>query len=223
MVKAVIFDLDDTLISEQQYIESGYSHIATILSEKFQKDEKTIFTELMDLFNENPTNVFNRLLSGNGIDYSQEMIINLVQEYRNHMPNIKFYDDVFPCLEMLKEKGIKVGIITDGYANSQRKKLNALNAHYYFEEIIITDELGREFWKPHPKAFELMKNKFNVEFDEMIYVGDNPEKDFYISEIYPIITVRIQRGSSVYERKQYKSDIKEKFLIDKLQMIEELL
>ena len=223
MVKAVIFDLDDTLISEKQYIESGYSHIASILSEKFQIDEKTLFAELMDLFNENPTNVFNRLLSGNGIDYSQEMIINLVQEYRNHLPNIKFYDDVLPCLEMLKEKGIEVGIITDGYANAQRKKLSALNAHYYFEKIIVTDELGREFWKPHPKAFELMKDKFNVEFDEMIYVGDNPEKDFYISEIYPIITVRIQRESSVYETKQYKNDIKEKFLIDKLQMIEELL
>jgi putative hydrolase of the HAD superfamily len=121
------------------------------------------------------------------------MILDLVKEYRGHFPDIKFYEDVLTCLSELKGLGIKVGIITDGYAIAQRQKLKAVQADKYFDEIIVTDELGRDYWKPHPKAFELMKEKFKVNFDEMIYVGDNPEKDFYISRTYPIKTVRILR------------------------------
>jgi putative hydrolase of the HAD superfamily len=60
-----------------------------------------------------------------------------------------------------------------------------------------------------------MKEKFKVNFDEMIYVGDNPEKDFYISKTYPIKTVRILRAG-VHTDKNYFKDIKEDFRIEKL-------
>jgi putative hydrolase of the HAD superfamily len=193
MVKAVIFDLDDTLISEKEYIKSGYRHIAGIIEDRFAMDKNQVFDDLMSFFKVSPLNVFNRLYDKYQIEYSKEMILDLVKEYRGHFPDIKFYEDVLTCLSELKGLGIKVGIITDGYAIAQRQKLKAVQADKYFDEIIVTDELGRDYWKPHPKAFELMKEKFKVNFDEMIYVGDNPEKDFYISRTYPIKTVRILR------------------------------
>lgn len=208
MVKAVIFDLDDTLISEKQYIESGYHHITIILSRRFGIPVEEAFRELMSLFKENSKNVFNRLLDRYEIDYTKEMILDLVSEYRDHSPKIKLYDDVLPCLEHLKSKGIKAGIITDGYANAQHQKMKAVRAYDYFDEIIITDELGREFWKPHPKAFEIMRDKLKIEFNEMIYIGDNPEKDFYISKTYPIKTVRIHR-EGVYQDRTYLGEIEE--------------
>lgn len=215
MVKAVIFDLDDTLISEKQYIESGYHHIAKILDGKLEIAEEVIFSQLINLLKESSKNVFNRLLDRHVIDYSKEMIINLVEEYRNHFPVIELYDDVLPCIQHIKSKGVKVGIITDGYANAQHQKLKAVRAYDYFDEIIITDELGREFQKPHPKAFEVMREKLNVEFHEMIYVGDNPEKDFYISKVYPIKTVRINRVG-VYHDRNYLEEIKEVYAIHRL-------
>ena len=47
------------------------------------------------------------------------------------------------------------------------------------DEIIVTDELGGiEYRKPNPMAFKLMKDYFNLEYNEMIYIGDNPIKDF---------------------------------------------
>lgn len=208
MVKAVVFDLDDTLISEKEYIRSGYLHVAGIIEDRFAMDKKEVFDELLSLFKVSPLNVFNRLYDKYQIEYSKEMILDLVKEYRGHFPDIQFYDDVLPCLSKLKRAGIKVGIITDGYAIAQRQKLKAIQANEYFDEIIVTDELGRDYWKPHPKAFELMKEKFRVNFDEMIYVGDNPEKDFYISKTYPIKTVRIIRDG-VHSDKNYFRDIKE--------------
>ena len=222
MVKAVVFDLDDTLISEKEYIKSGYLHIAGIIEDRFAMDKKQVFDELMSLFNVSPLNVFNRLYDKYQIKYSKEMILDLVKEYRGHFPDIQFYDDVLPCLSELKRAGIKVGIITDGYAIAQRQKLKAIQANEYFDEIIVTDELGRDYWKPHPKAFELMKEKFRVNFDEMIYVGDNPEKDFYISKTYPIKTVRIIRDG-VHSDKNYFRDIKEDIKIISLKDIKNLL
>ncbi|MEQ2464771.1 HAD-IA family hydrolase [Niallia hominis] len=218
MIKAIIFDLDDTLTSEKKYIESGYSHIAMFLSNRYNKDATELYELLIELFRNSPRDVFNRLLDTIGIRYTQKNIIELVEEYRNHLPNIKYYSDVLPCVELLKKKKVKLGIITDGYANSQRKKLNSLNAIELFDEIIVTDELGREYWKPHPKAFEIMKEKMNVEFNEMVYIGDNPEKDFYISNIHPIKTIRINRNG-VHSNKSYLDNIQEKYSINDLNEI----
>ncbi len=222
MVKAVVFDLDDTLISEKEYIKSGYRYIAGIIEDRFAMDKNKVFDDLMSLFKVSPLNVFNRLYDKYQIEYSKEMILDLVKEYRGHFPDIQFYDDVLPCLSELKWSGIKVGIITDGYAIVQRQKLKAIQAYEYFDEVIVTDELGREYWKPHPKAFELMKEKFRVNFDEMIYVGDNPEKDFYISKTYPIKTVRIIRDG-VHKDNFYLDGIREDFIIDELTKILEII
>lgn len=206
MIKAVVFDLDDTLISEKDYIESGYRQIAKLIKERFAFEENKVFDDLMSLFNISPLNVFNRLFELYKFEYTEDIIHDLVKEYRAHFPKIQFYDDVIPCLLELKRSGIKVGIITDGYAIAQHQKLNAVQASKYFDEVIITDELGREFWKPHPKAFEIMIEKFDISFEELIYIGDNPEKDFYISKTYPINTVRILRDG-LNKDKRYLDEI----------------
>lgn len=208
MVKAVIFDLDDTLISEKEYIKSGYKHIAGIIAARYPLDESQVFHDLMNLFRVSPKNVFNRLYDKYHIEYSEDMILDLVKAYRGHFPDIQFYDDVLPCLSELKKAGIKLGIITDGYAIAQRQKLKAIKASEYFDEIIVTDEIGREYWKPHPRSFELMKERLDINFQDMVYVGDNPEKDFYISRIYPIKTVRILRDS-VHKNNRYLDGVKE--------------
>lgn len=222
MVKAVIFDLDDTLVSEKKYIESGFCHVARILSKKLGITAERIFNELMDLSNENSKKVFNRFLFRHKINYTEDIIMHLVEEYQNHLPKIEFYDDVLPCLEYLRRKGCKTGIITDGYANSQRQKLIAVKAYDYFDEIIITDELGRKFWKPHPKAFEIMRSKLGIKFNEMVYVGDNPEKDFYISNMFPIKTIRICR-EGMFQDKEYLNGIRETYLIYSLIEIKSII
>lgn len=211
-IKAVVFDLDDTLISEKQFVESGYRCVAEIISGSTGIGTINVFEMLKELFNKNTQNVFNRLFDKLQIRYDNDNIRGLVEEYRNHLPDIQFYDDVIPCLEKLKDNGIKTGIITDGYISTQRKKLKALNAEKYFDHIILTEELGREYWKPHPRAFELMNKILQVKFDEMVYVGDNPEKDFYIGHLYPIKTVRICR-EGLYNNRSYLENIEENHTI----------
>lgn len=222
MVKAVVFDLDDTLISEKQYVESGFHHISKLMNSQYDISEEFVFNDLMNLFRESSKNVFNRLLNSYEIESKNEKVVELVAEYRNHQPEISFYSDVLPYIEHLKSLGIKIGIITDGYAVTQRKKLEAVQAYDYFDEIIITDELGQEFSKPHNKSFEIMREKLKVEFDEMVYVGDNPEKDFYISSIHPLITVRINR-CGIYADKDYHMGVKELVSIKELSNLDSII
>src|SRR5690625_1237296 len=103
MIKAVLFDLDDTLISEKMYIKSGYRHISNLLSINYEKDEHMLYQLLFNLQNESPKNVFNRLFNILEITYNKEQILDLVEQYRNHSPDIMFFDDVKPCIDSLKK------------------------------------------------------------------------------------------------------------------------
>lgn len=216
MIKVVLFDLDDTLYPEIDYVKSGFSEVAKVIASKINLTDTEIYELTMALFNDSKNNVFNRLVEQLNLDNS--ILPTLIKTYQFHSPNIKFYDDVMPCLNDLKQNGIRTGIITDGRVEGQEAKLKALNCYGLFEKIIITDSLGGiEYRKPNPKAFELMKNHFNCEFDEMMYIGDNPEKDFYIEKTHKVKTIQIQRKDNLYTSKLYLNDYEPNKKISTLQ------
>lgn len=216
MIKLVIFDLDDTLISEADYVKSGYRVVSRYIEEKFKINSENVFNKLWSYFENKEKNTFNKLLDEYQISYSKDDIVELVNVYRNHKPTISFFDDVIPFLNELKSKNIYTGIISDGYINTQKNKLDALKAWNKFDYIILTDELGKEYWKPNPKAFEMMIQKFYLNPEEIIYIGDNPKKDFYIKNFMPIKTVRILRKKAIYIDAEYMQDIKEDVIIKDL-------
>ena len=221
MYKLIIFDLDDTLISEAEYVKSGYKVVAKHLEDKFGIDSNDAFNKLFNYFKNKEKNTFNKLSDEYNISYSNEDISELVNVYRNHKPDIKFFDDVEPFLNELKKRNIHTGIISDGYANSQKMKLDSLNAYEKFDYIILTDELGSEFWKPNPKAFEMMIKKFDVKPEEVIYIGDNPKKDFAIKKFLPVKTIRIKRENAVYVNESYLENIKEDIQVSSLLNLKE--
>lgn len=222
MIKAVVFDLDDTLISEYDYIKSGFTHISRLLEPTFDRSSHQLYAELLLLYRNSPKNVFNRLYDLFNIDCDQDTILTLVNEFRHHDPVITMFPDVLPLLTYLKDQNIATGIITDGYLISQQKKLDTIKAAEHFNQIIMTDELGRAFWKPHPLSFEIMKERMDIEFEEILYIGDNPNKDFYIGSIHPITTVRIHRNG-VYETTDYYEGITEHYSINSLDELRSII
>lgn len=230
MIKAVIFDLDDTLTPEIQYVESGFRHVASVLEELIISvrgeavlTKEEIFTRLMLLFRENNKRVFNRFFESYHLKFELMDVQALVEEYRGHEPDIFYYKEVKEVLLQLRKKNMKLGIITDGPAITQKKKLEALDAFQDFDKIIVTDELGRDYWKPNGKSFQLMARDLGVDYREMVYIGDNPEKDFYIQKIYPISTVRVEREEGVYKNSPYLEGVKEMYTIPSLDKLSELL
>lgn len=221
--KIIIFDLDDTLISEREYIDSGFKVIAEELSKKTNFSSEDIKKMMDDLFKLTPQKLINRILDKLQIDYAQEDIQALVQKYRNHTPTIKLYPDAEEILEHLSKEGYRLGIITDGYKETQKKKIEVLKIDKYFEHIIITDEIGKKFWKPNETSYKMMKEKFNTEFKNMIYIGDNPKKDFIAANRLGMETIQIKRTNGIYHKEKYKGLYRAKKKIKTLSQILNLL
>lgn len=167
MIKAIVFDLDDTLYYEIDYVKSGFQAIADVFG------DNNITLKLFTLFSQNRNNVYQRY------GFSKEECNRCIEIYRSHKPNICLSSEIKGVLVTLKSKGYKLGIITDGRPEGQWNKIYALGLEKMVDKIIVTDELGGiEYRKPNPTAFNLMKDYLNLEYNEMMYIGDNPIKDF---------------------------------------------
>lgn len=168
-VKGVIFDLDDTLYSEKQYIRSGYKKIAEYLGKK-EVEEK-----LWNYFLEGKPAVDCCLKEINADGKKSECLTI----YREQKPEIDLFNGVVELFQVLHKKEIKIGIITDGRVNGQRNKIKALGLEGFVDDIIITDELGGiQFRKPNDISFRIMQCRWRIPFEDMVYVGDNLAKDF---------------------------------------------
>lgn len=176
-IKGIIFDLDDTLYNEIDYVKSGYRKVATYLESIVDRVGEEIFDLLISRFNENKINVFNHVLEILGID-EREVLKMCLEIYRNQEPNISLESETKDLLLELKKK-YKLGIITDGRPEGQWAKIKALGLDLIMDEIIVTDELGGiEYRKPHELAYLAISDKLKINITEMIYIGDNPTKDF---------------------------------------------
>ena len=169
-IRGAIFDLDDTLYPESEYVMSGYRLIADHLGYAGYADI------LMDHFR-NKEPAVDRLLEDIGrIDEKEECI----RIYREQMPSISLYEGASELIRRLIENNIRVGIITDGRVLSQRNKILALGINKLIadDDIIITDALGGpQFRKPDDLSFRIMQRRWMLPAEEMIYIGDNLSKD----------------------------------------------
>lgn len=207
MYKVILFDLDDTLYLERDYVYSGYRVVASFLEKKYNLSLKTTYLKMIDLSKESYDNVFNRLFDAYNIKAGNDEIKKIIEIYKNHIPNIDLCEDSRKILENLLKKDIKLGLITDGDSVQQRNKIKGLDIEKYFEKIIITDELApnREFWKPSKKAFEIMIDFFKEEPKNILYVGDNLNKDPFGALEVGINFKQILRKDSIrsYKKSEY--------------------
>ena len=195
MIKAVIFDLDDTLYFEIEYVKSGFSAVAAAFN------YESLFYKLWSLFEVSKKDVYQRA----GMNRSDcEKSINV---YRTHIPDISLSDSVFEVLDTLKKRGYVLGIITDGRPEGQHNKIKSLGLEKIVSHIIVTDELGGvEYRKPNPKAFEIMREKCGLEYSEMIYVGDNAHKDFKAPKLLGMKTCFFSSPLGLYPENNADTD-----------------
>lgn len=199
-----VLDIDDTLYLERNYVQSGFDEVGTWIAKNigildFSEKAWNLF------INGQRGNIFNEALREYGL-FDTTLIQELVYIYRNHRPDIKLEIDAY---DFLSSKDIKnLFIITDGYAHSQRKKIDALGLKQYCSKIIVTDELGKDYWKPNIKAFEIIQNGISPK--DFVYIADNPLKDFIApSELGWQPSIRIRRKGSLYFEMETPSDCNE--------------
>lgn len=171
-VSAVVFDLDDTLFDEKEYVRSGFKAVAEQLPDIIDIEEK-----LWEAF-EKGEPAIDSVLKNAGV-FSEELKNACLNVYRNHKPDLKLSTESYNLLRELKSQNFKIAIVTDGRPQGQRNKIEALNLKDLVDDIVITDELGGvEFRKPCDIGFRIIQKKFNMPYSKIVYVGDNPKKDF---------------------------------------------
>ncbi len=161
----IVFDLDDTLYNELDYLKSAYKSIALFLE---PSDWKPLYSKMFSLFRYK-SNVFEFLS-----DSYQTDIGSLIQMYRNHQPDIQLFDGVLDTFDAIKHKKGKIGIVSDGRTTTQMAKIKSLGILDYIDKIIISEEIGSE--KPSVNNFKVIEN--SLQGTDYYYIGDNLKKDF---------------------------------------------
>lgn len=163
--KFVIFDLDDTLYAEIDFLKSAYFEIANILD---TTNSELLYQRMLALYYDGK-NVF-EILSDEYPSYSLDLLLRL---YRNHIPNINLKINASKVLIFFIAKGYKLGLLTDGRSITQRNKIKQLSIESLFSIIVISEEFGSE--KPSINNYKA----FMIDNDcDFCYVADNPQKDF---------------------------------------------
>jgi putative hydrolase of the HAD superfamily len=192
--KAVVFDLDDTLYLEHEYVLSGFRHIAGLVAPDARQSPESIFAFLQ-------ASTTKREHRGHNLDLllgeypglrSAWSASRLIEEYRRHNPKISLFPGVPSMLSDLRDAGAYLAVITDGASQSQHRKAEALQLAEQVNLVIVTDDHGIEYRKPHPYAYRRVSKASGCDHAECVYVGDNPAKDFFAPRVLGWDTIRIR-------------------------------
>lgn len=172
MIKAVIFDMYETLITLYEsplYFGSQIALDAGIEEDKFQRlwsvaeEDRTIGKITLE-------EILEKILKENGcyseskIEYIVRKRIKCKEEAFNHL-----HSEILPMLRSLKEKGILIGLISNCFSEESVVIKKSI-LYPFFDAVCLSFDEGMQ--KPDQAIFCRCIEKLNVQADECLYVGD---------------------------------------------------
>jgi len=177
-VKAILFDLDGTLLnrdaSVKVFVEKQYERLQDVVGHISKQRYIERFIEL----------------DQRGYVWKDKVYAQIVQEFaitkmtteqllQDYLDEFKYSCVAFPnlleMLESLKNAHYRLGIITNGYGQFQMDNIKALQIEHYFDIILVSEWEGMK--KPDERIFLKALNQLQVAPCESVFVGDHPEND----------------------------------------------
>ncbi|WP_430165559.1 HAD family hydrolase [Peribacillus psychrosaccharolyticus] len=178
--KALLFDLDDTLLDRDKAVDRLFF---ILLKKCYEDTNDSTKNEMLQKFKEYDHRSY-------GVSDKTRVIESLFEEFppKYRLPHnyiLEFWDYNFPHCFSIEEniirivnrikKHVKVAIITNGSTKRQKAKIMNTHLHNCFDIVIISEEVG--FKKPDKRIFELALTQLNVQPEDALFVGDDLEKD----------------------------------------------
>ncbi|MGP4108550.1 HAD family hydrolase [Virgibacillus sp. L01] len=178
MIKAVLFDLDGTLLNRDEsvkmFVDKQYERLYQWLSH-VPKDKyiarfigldnqgyvwkDAVYQQLVDDFNIT------------GITW-EDLLQDYISQFKNSCVP---FPNLINMLEKLRNSNLVLGMVTNGKGQFQMDNIRSLGIEDYFETILISEWEGMK--KPDPQIFNKALDKLNVSSTEAMFIGDHPEKD----------------------------------------------
>lgn len=208
MIQGVAFDLDDTLYPEEAFVMSGYRAVSKSVE---AEHGVAVFDDLAALFRTGRRgDLFTPVLRRRLGAVDEAYVKTLVEVYRGHRPRIEPFLGAEETLRDLATD-FRIGLISDGIAEVQDRKLAALGLRGYFDAVVFSGAFGREFWKPHPRPYRACAGRLGLPPSRMLYVGDNPAKDFVTARELGMATIRVRRPGTLHHAvnaaRGYEADV----------------
>lgn len=187
-MKAVFFDVDDTLYNQMDTFRRAYDEL---FGNRFELEIEKLFMARQrrsdEVFEASQTGAITmeemyiyrvqKAFEDLGFSVTPEESLKFQELYVKNQQNLIMPQVTRELLDTLKGKGIALGVITNGPFAHQWKKVSALKLLNWMprEHILISGEVG--ITKPDRRTFDLAKERTGLEAEEMWFVGDSYEND----------------------------------------------
>lgn len=204
-LKAVLFDLDDTLFSTTAFAKRArLNAVQAMRAAGLDFPEEVVLRELGEVINEFSSNYsghYDNLLHRlcpqglGGINPAIVVASGVVAYHNTKFLGLEPFEDVRGHLKWLRQEGLCAGVVTHGWTTKQAEKLVRLGLMEFLDPkaIFISDQIG--IAKPNPKLYSHVLRELGLKPSEVIYVGDNPQHDILPPQSLGICAVWASRGA----------------------------
>jgi len=193
-VKVIVFDLDDTLYDEIEFVKSGFYVVSKYFANKYNLQISDIYNLFVEELNKNGRGkIFDEVFNQLNI-FTKYNISKALNIYRTHSPKISLPFESIQILNYLKSNNIPLYIVTDGNKIVQNNKIEALDLRKYIKKDFITHRFGKKYAKPSTYCFEKIAKLEKKDFKDIVYIADNPNKDFVNIKKLGFRTIRLKKG-----------------------------
>ncbi len=204
MIKAVLFDLDNTIVDYIRFKTTCIdAAVRAMIDEGLDIDEESardIFVQIFKKIKMEDRTTFQRFLrkATGHVDY-RLLAVGIVAYRRARQNAFHVYPGIKRVLKFLKDRGIKVGIVTDAPRVKAWIRLAEIGLHNEFDVVVTYDDSKVE--KPNKKPFLLAMRKLGVRPNEAIFVGDNINRDVVGANNVGMVSVFAKYGEVFMFRK----------------------
>ena len=199
MIKAIIFDLDNTLVdfmllkraavdaAVNAMIDAGLNLSSEKIKEKINSIYDSEGIEYQQVFDK----MFKEILGK--VDY-KIMSAGIVAYRKAREAALKPYPGVLPALIELIKMGLKLAVVSDAPSKEAWLRLSYINFQHFFDVVITYDETRER--KPSPVPFNMALKELNLKADECLMIGDWAERDMVGAKAVGMKTVFARYGDT---------------------------